>query len=273
MVGSQFLRGLQRDSVAGYAIPLYGGLIAVAELCFSFLDSVAGAALYAVILLVMLTDTAARGIRTGLGNGAAQVDETRAIVALAFLPVVRLVSITAPAAAASPAGQHLIVALLLLASVGWGVWGVGLPLASLRPRSEVRQVAVVALAAPLMLIAHYVVRPASLSDGTRWTQLAVAAVAVCAAAVVEELIFRGFIQQAFAGLYGSAVAPLLATAVYAIAYIGVRPSLLIPYAVVIGLLFGWIVERSHSLFGVTVSHSLVNIGVLVVLPSSRHVSG
>jgi membrane protease YdiL (CAAX protease family) len=272
VVVSQLLRGIERDGAEAYMIGVYGGLIAVAEVCFSFLDPVAGTIIYAVTLLVMLTDAVTRGPRSGVDDGV-QLDATRAVVALAFLPVVRLVSIMAPLGAGSTAGKQLLVAALLLVAVGWGAWGLALPLPSLRPTFGALEIGVVASAVPLLLVAHYVIAPGSLADSTRWTQLALAGIAACAAAVVEELIFRGFIQRAFSRLYGSGLAPLLATSVYLIAYVGVRPALLIPYAVILGVLFGWIVERSNSLFGVTLSHSVVNVGLFVVLPSARHVSG
>ncbi len=248
-------------------IGVYVGLIAVAEACIAFVSPLVGAIGYSLLLIVMLTHCVAR-LAAGENGPAesAKLDTTHAVLALAFLPLLRLVSMSAPVDGSSEPAQYLIVGGTLLTAIAWAAWGVRLPGASLRPRSPGLESGIVWLGLPLVFCAYFVVRPASIAEGDRWTQLGAAALAVGVAAVVEELIFRGFIQSAFARLYGPAAAPLYGTAVYLIAYLGVRPVRMILVAGVLGLLFSLLAQRTQSLLGVTVSHLLVNVGFFVLLP-------
>jgi membrane protease YdiL (CAAX protease family) len=263
--------GVDRDV---RVIVAYIALIAVAEVCIAFVSPLAGTVVYALLVLAMLTHSTARLAPQRSGSWRRDVaavesrrlDLTNAITALALLPILRLVSLTAPVGAGTQAGQYLLVGGVLLTAIAWAAWSLPLPTASLRPRFPALQVGVVWLGVPLVLAAYFAIRPDSVADGTSWTHLAAAALAVCLVAVVEELIFRGFIQTAFARLYGPIAAPLCATAVYLILYLGARPWSMVIYAAVIGLLFGWLVQRTQSLVGVTVSHSVVNVGFFVFLP-------
>jgi membrane protease YdiL (CAAX protease family) len=249
-------------------VAAYIALIAVAEASVAFGNPLIGAIVYSILLVVMLTHCAVR-LAAERGPGEEQrkpkPDPAHAVAALAFLPVIRLVSMSVPVGGSSEASQSLVVGASLLAAIVWAAWGVRLPASRLRPRFPASDLLVVCLAPPLAYDAYVVLRPASLAEGAQWTQLGTAALAVALAAVVEELVFRGFIQTAFFRLYGSS-APLWATAVYVISYLGVRPMGMIALAALLGLLFGWLVQRSGSLLGVTVSHALVNIGLFVLLP-------
>lgn len=247
-------------------VAAYIALLAVAEASVAFGNPLIGAIVYSILLVVMLTHCAVRLASEGSPvEEQGKPDPAHAVAALAFLPVIRLVSMSAPIGGSSEASQSLVVGASLLAAIVWARWGVRLPASRLRPRFLAIDLLVVCLAPPLAYDAYFVLRPASLAEGARWTQLGTAALAVALAAVVEELVFRGFIQTAFFRLCGSS-APLWATAVYVISYLGVRPMRVIALAAVLGLLFGWVVQRSGSLLGVTVSHALLNIGLFVLLP-------
>jgi uncharacterized protein len=272
----QLAHPVERVGREAFAIGAYIGFMAAAEACIAFVSPLAGTIVYSLLLIVMLTHSVARlAPADARGVDSYKLDSTNAIVALAFLPVLRLVSVTAPVGGGSAAAQYLLVGGILLAAIAWAVWVVRLPVASLRSQYPTLEVGVVALAVPLMFAAYFAIRPDSFAEGSRFTQLGAAALAAGLAAIVEELIFRGFIQSAFARLYGGAAAPLCATALYVISYLGARPLIMIVYAGVLGLLFGRVVQRTRSLLGVIVSHALLNVGLFVLLPhamSSAHVT-
>jgi membrane protease YdiL (CAAX protease family) len=265
----QFVQPFERVGREAYALGAYIGFIAVAEGCIAFVSPFGGTIVYSLLLVVMLTHSVGRfAPEDARGVDSYKLDSTTAIHALAFLPVLRLVSVTAPVGGGSAAGRYLLVSGILLAAIGWGVWVVRLPIPSLRPQDAALEIRVVGLAVPLMFAAYFVIRPDSFAAGSRWTQLGAAALAAGLAAIVEELIFRGIIQSAFARLYGGAAAPVCATALYVVSYLGARPLIMIVYAGVLGLLFGWIVQRTRSLLGVVVSHALLNVGLFVLLPQA-----
>jgi membrane protease YdiL (CAAX protease family) len=259
-----FSRDGDRDR---WIVASYFALIASAEACVAFVSPVVGAAIYAVLLTVMLTHAVLRQAPDNeAGTAARRFPVVDALLALSFLPVLRLVSMSAPVGAASEAGRYVLVAAIILIAIAWAAWGVRLPGACLRPRILLIEFGVAWLAVPVAVGAYFATRPAPVAGGDSWRELAAAAVAVVLVAVVEEVIFRGFVQATFARVFGAVAAPFLATTVYVISYLDVRPGGMIVYAAVLGLLLGWVVQRSRSLAGVIVTHSVANIALFVILP-------
>jgi uncharacterized protein len=258
------------------AVGFYIALIAMTEACIAFVSPLLGAVVYSLLLVVMLTHAVTQLADDERRDAEGRtVDRVHAILGLAFLPLIRLISMSAPVGGGSETIRFLIVGGATLAAIAWAARVVRLPGLALRPRQSALEFGSVWLGVPLVFGAYFAIRPASVAEGDGWLQLGAAAFAVGLAGVMEELIFRGFIQSAFARLYGPSAAPFYGTAVYVISYLGVRPLGMIVFAGVLGLLFGWVVQRTQSLLGVSVSHSLINIGLFVLLPhavsSATHV--
>ena len=250
------------------ALPAYIAAIAAAEAYLTFFSVLGGAIAYAILLVVMVNHAAFRlAVTEKSFRRDATSDPMHAVLALTFVPLIRLVSMSVPLDGTRDPYQYLIVGGPLLAGIAWAAWGVGLPGAGFGLHSLPLQLAVAILGVPLAFAAYFVVVPNAAGGATSSRELAVSALSVTVAAVVDEVVFRGFIQEACASLYGAS-APLWSTLVYAISYLGVRPLELVFVAVFLGLLFGWTVARTHSLLGVTISHVLVNVGLLVLLPSA-----
>jgi membrane protease YdiL (CAAX protease family) len=248
-------------------VGVYVALIASAEACVAFVSPVAGAATYAVVLTLLLTDAVLRQAPDNEPRTPApRVPLVDALLALSFLPVLRLVSMSAPVGAGSDVGRLLLVAAIILTAIAWAVWGVRLPRVSPQPRVPSVESGVAWLVVPIAVGAYFAMRPAPLAEGDAWGDLAAAALAVTLAAVVEEVIFRGFIQTSFTRVYGAAAAPVFATAVYVIFYLSVRPGGMIAYAALLGLVLGRVVQRSHSLADAIVIHSVANVTLFVLLP-------
>jgi len=89
---------------------------------------------------------------------------------------------------------------------------------------------------------------------------------------VEEFIFRGVMQKAAVEVFGGwgIVYVSLLFAVLHIGWIQAANPLSwvdIVFVFVIALFFGWIVKKTGSLFGVTLSHGLTNIVLFIVAPA------
>lgn len=88
---------------------------------------------------------------------------------------------------------------------------------------------------------------------------------------VEEFIFRGVMQRAAAEAFGGwgIVYVSLLFAVLHIGWIETASPLSwldIAFVFVIALFFGWVVKKTGSLLGVTLSHGLTNIVLFIVAP-------
>ena len=83
---------------------------------------------------------------------------------------------------------------------------------------------------------------------------------------VEELVFRGLLQDRLGAAYGRH-GVVLATLLFAAVYLGVRPASYAVFVVAAGAAFAVVVERTGSIAGVGVAHGLMNVGVLLVWPT------
>jgi membrane protease YdiL (CAAX protease family) len=226
-----------------------------------------GTIIESLLLVAMLTQGAV--IASTAGDAEADARATalaETVTALALIPLMRLVSVSVPFGGRSEVSQSLVVAAVMLPAIAWALWIARLRTAKFVPRDAV-DVLIVALAFPLGSAAYFLLRPESLVEGNGWADLGLAAVAVSVAAIVEELIFRGFVQTAFVRLYGSSAA-LWSTAAYVISYLAVRPGRFIVLAAALGLLFGWVVHRTGCVASVAASHALLNVALVVLVPSS-----
>ena len=83
---------------------------------------------------------------------------------------------------------------------------------------------------------------------------------------VEELMFRGVLQrtavEAFGGKWGIVYVSLL----FAVLHMGFLSWVDVVLVFVIALFFGWIVKKTGTLFGVTLSHGITNTLMYLVVP-------
>lgn len=242
--------------------PVMGGLaylaaFVLAELIGAFLVQL-GVVLHCVIVAVLV-------LHFVLAPGS---QLRRLLPALAAASLLRLLSLGVPwADVALPVRVALVGAPLLLAtilvlrvqhfpptrlgpgSMGW--WWQGLiGLAGL----------------PLSLLSFMVVQPERLAPAAGpWALIAFAVFLVVFGGCTEELLFRGALQEAAAGVFGRG-ALWVSTVAFGSAYLGARSVEIVGVVGAVGLFFGFCADRTKSLAGVALAHSLINIGVFLVWP-------
>lgn len=80
--------------------------------------------------------------------------------------------------------------------------------------------------------------------------------------VAEEFFFRGFLQSAFATHFGPKIALLITSVIFAIYHVN---PWFIPFYLLLGLLFGWIAQRTKSHWYAALAHFVNNAyGVIMV---------
>ena len=82
---------------------------------------------------------------------------------------------------------------------------------------------------------------------------------------VEEIIFRGMLQQVANEILGGA-GVLCSSILFAIMYTGSLSLSYMLFIGLVGLFFGWCVNRTGSIWGVILAHSILNIGMILVWP-------
>lgn len=241
------------------AIPLLVAAICACEVVLVFVNLALGVLLHAIVLGAILSLQAMRSGRDG-----------RAMVALALVPLLRLLSLTMPLPGIEPVywiglvGTPLSIGGFLAARAA----GLGLDEVGLKRSPWLPQVAITALGVPAGLAAWYSRGPTPfVADGaTPGEIILIACLLVVFVAVTEEFIFRGVVQAGLSGAYARG-AVLMGAILYGALYLG---SLSFGYAVsmtLIGLLYGLLVQRTGSIVGVCASHAILVLGAFLAWPT------
>ena len=232
--------------------------IAVAELLTTWSDPRLGMVLHGLVLVGLF----AASMQTRWREAWALM------LNLAFAPLIRILSLSLPLLEFPILYWYLITSVPLFAAVwvakrslGYSWKGLGLTL-----RGWAVQL-LVGLSGLLLGAAEYLIlQPEPLAPELSWaaTWQAALILFVCTG-LLEELIFRGLLQRAADDTLGRWAVPYVAM-LFAVLHVGYRSLLDVVFVLVVGLFFGWVVERTRSLLGVTLAHGLTNTMLFLVMP-------
>lgn len=187
------------------------------------------------------------------------------LLALTLIPLLRLVVVTLDFPEVSApyrialAGTPLFLAVFLQART----IGIEALDGVIRLREDLL---VGATGLPLGVIGYLILRPAPLVESPSVGELLVVSlILVVFTGLLEETIFRWLILRTLDTTFVRA-GPLIASLLYAAAYLGTRSPGFVVFAGVAGLGACFAVRRSGSLLGVALAHGLASIGVLLVWP-------
>jgi membrane protease YdiL (CAAX protease family) len=190
------------------------------------------------------------------------------LLSLTFVPLIRILSLSLPLATfpliywyVITSVPLLVTAVLIAHTLGFSWRGIGLNL---------RRLPVQALISLTGLAFGYIeyrlLQPAPLVQVTSWKQLwAPTLVLLICTGFTEELIFRGVMQQATKEVIGN-LAGLYVSALFAVLHVGHKSWLDVLFVFGVGLFFAWVVTKTRSLLGVTLSHGLTNIILFLIGP-------
>jgi membrane protease YdiL (CAAX protease family) len=244
----------------------------VAEVITVYTDPITGIALHAVTLSALLI---ASGV--GYGNRATEHPLNRLLFSLSLVPLIRIVSLTMPLGRFDEtywflaAGLPVFVAALVVFAT-----------LELRPRDIGLQAgrSVLRLQVPIALFGlvlgfgeYHILRPDPLISELTPAQFAVPAlILMLATGFLEEFIFRGILQRAAADAL-RIPSILYVSLIFAILHIGYRSGSDILFVFTIALLYGWVVRKTGSIIGVSVSHGITNITLFLLMPFIPALSG
>ena len=222
---------------------------------------------YAGLILVLANYLALQAKR---GEGAAvRVASAAALLVVPF--ALRLVALTVEQGPVSLAHHYRLVGIAAVAALV----GVAVLFPEFRPRIELagwhRGQLLVAFSGLCigLLGALALGRSSFVPQHGPWRSPAALLVLSVAAAVTEELLFRGYLQAAFHRLTGS-LASLVGTCALLVVYLGVRPIWVVVVAVGLGLCSAVVVARTGRLEGVVVGRTLLYAGLFVIWPALLH---
>ena len=190
------------------------------------------------------------------------------LLTLGLAPLVRIISLSMPLADIPQVWWYPIIYIpLLVAAVtamrilNYQAEDIGLTLEGIPFQ------VVVALSGLVFGVAEYfILRPEPIISELTWQAVWLPAlVLLVCTGFVEEVIFRGILQrssmEAFGG-WGIVYVSLL----FAILHMGFLSWLDVAFVFVVAMFFGWIVNRTGSLMGVTLAHGITNIILFLIAP-------
>jgi membrane protease YdiL (CAAX protease family) len=193
----------------------------------------------------------------------------RLVLSLALVPLVRVMSLSMPLSGIPQIWWYpiiyaplLVAAVMVIRLTGYRARDVGLTFKLLPLQLAI------ALTGFLFGIAEYfILAPEAMVAEFTWQEIWLPALLllVCTG-FTEEFIFRGVLQrtavEAFKGWWGIVYISLL----FAVLHMGFLSWIDVVFVFVVALFFGWLVKKTGSLLGVTLSHGITNITLYLVFP-------
>jgi len=240
--------------------------LTIAELAVTFVSPVLVFPLHGGLAAVVATQLALVTRLGGRDPGFAALRPF--LITLVLAPLIRIISLTLPLAQIAPAYRYAFAgvpmalgAILTAVAIGYGPRRIGLIW-----RATGWQFFAVAISIGLGFAEFAILRPQALGPFPWTTAGLVPALSVgLATGLPEELIFRGVMQ--------TAARPVLrgwnwifVSMVFAVLHIGYASPLDFVFVLGVGLLYGWLFERTRSIIGVAIGHGVANIVLFFVAP-------
>lgn len=198
---------------------------------------------------------------------------SRFLAVFALPPLIRILSLSTPPTPFNVIQWLLIISLPLLAAGATMAY-----VMKLRPRDVYLRLGgprVLVLQAPIALsgLALGAMEFLILQPTEPWIpaltlqHLIPAAIIIgIASGLAEELIFRGLILPKSETILGRLPGLLFISLLFAAMHIGFRSAIDLVFVFGVGFYFGYVVQRTKSLYGVIFAHGLANVALYLILP-------
>ncbi|MCE5257569.1 MAG: CPBP family intramembrane metalloprotease [Chloroflexi bacterium] len=233
-------------------------LLTVAELLVAINQPLAGLIVHGATLVALL-------LQAALIN---QPELRNFFLALTLAPLIRLISLLMPLKLFATVYWYLIVAVPLFAAAFLAARTAGITRQMIGlVRSPLWPQLLISLSGfALGYVEYQILRPAPLVSALRLELIWLPAlILVVATGFLEELIFRGLMQSAATPPLGHYAIPYIA-AVFAVLHLSYRSAWDFLFVFGVALLFGYLVQRTHSILGVTLAHGLINVMLYLIFP-------
>ena len=194
--------------------------------------------------------------------------EQKFLITLTLAPLIRLMSLSVPLLSfptiywyAVIGAPLLLAAYLVLRITGFKASNIGL-----NGRAMPWQIVIGLSGLVFGYVEYKILRPAPLIEALSWQQIWLPAlILLIFTGFLEEIIFRGIIQRGAAGTLGR-YGIFYVSAIFAVLHIGYKSILDVVFVFLVALFFGYLVSRTGSLIGVTISHGMTNIALYLIIP-------
>jgi hypothetical protein len=227
----------------------YSSLIILAEAIFGLVDVAVGTLLLAAALLLIATHVA-----------LTRPPRDPVLPALALVPLVSLLTVAMPVPGLAAASAYVLAGLPALLGAGLVARALGLSATDLGlgvPRAPAASALTVAVGGALGLLGT-VVGMDPIDAGGLHPVAFFGLVVVPFVVMLEEIVFRGILQRTVSAR-SPMMGVLVPSAIYAAVYFGSGSTAAVLFMGLVGLVFGFIVHRTGTLWGVLGAHLVLRI--------------
>jgi membrane protease YdiL (CAAX protease family) len=191
------------------------------------------------------------------------------LIALIVAPLIRIISLTLPLPQIEASHRYLFAGIpmavggILAARVAGLSWrDVGIRWSNTR-----LQFGVIVLSVGLGFVEFVILRQSAIGPFPWQPAGIVPALSVgIFTGFPEELIFRGVMQTATRPILGR-WNWVYVSAIFAVLHIGYQSYIDILFVFAVGLLYGWVFERTRSIIGISIAHGVANVVLFFVAPN------
>ena len=232
--------------------------VAIAEVVTVAVQPLWGVVCHLVILVALIVYPAV----------ATRYPHRQLLLSLALVPLVRIISLCMPLANIPQIWWYpiiyaplLVAAVVVMRILNYRAGQVGLTFKGVPVQL------LVGLAGVVFGVAEYfILAPEAMITELTWQMVWLPAlVFLLCTGFVEEFIFRGVLQRSAVGAFGR-WGIVYVSLVFATLHMGFLSWIDVAFVFVVALFFGWVVKKTGSLLGVTLSHGITNIVLYLVAP-------
>lgn len=236
-------------------------LTASAEL-LTIYEAKIGITLHAIILFALLFHS---GLESDKGF-------SRFLMILVLAPLIRMLSLSMPLAHFSRLSWFLLISIPTFIAIFTCMWlqalrpiNVGLSLPSLQ--NTPIEAGVILLAIPFGIAEYQILKPSPLLELEAANLITASLIFMVCTGFVEELVFRGLIQYNAIQLMRKWWGIIFISALFAVLHIGNLSLLDCLLAFSAGFIYSVVREKTGSVYGISVSHGIMNIILFLVAPA------
>jgi membrane protease YdiL (CAAX protease family) len=253
-------RYLNPDKRLGIVAVGYLVLITAAESITTLVDPLWGMILHGAVLAALLIH----------GSLLHRETHRRFVVLLSLAPLIRLLSLSIPL---SKLGLPLIywymvigILLFMAAFIAGYITGLRGQRIGWSWRSWPVQLLIGCMGFGLGYVEYLILKPGPLGAYLTWLDVLTAAfILLVFTGILEEYIFRGLMQSASMQIMGS-FGLIYVGVLFAVLHLGYHSVPDLVFVLFAGLMFGFLVWKTHSLIGASLAHGIANISLYVVFP-------
>jgi len=241
-------------------------LITCAELVTIY-DPKAGIASHALILFVLLLHSARESDK--------DKNLSTFLMALVLAPLIRILSLSMPFIHFSTISGFLLISIPIFIAIftcmrlqGLRAKDVGLSMPKLNLKHQSIGAGVILLAIPFGIVEYLILKPRPLPESGIANFITAALIFIACTGLLEELAFRGLLQYNAIRLLNKWWGILFVSMIFGVLHVGnLSPwHLDCVLAFSAGFVFSVVRERTRSIYGISLSHGIINIILFLVMP-------